>query len=89
MISLRLPPETELRLSALASREQVSRSEWIRRLIDRQIEAQSALDPHAQYLKLTSDLPAASQAAKRLGAAQHSTALRGNLKLDRRGEKTA
>ncbi|TAG27344.1 MAG: ribbon-helix-helix protein, CopG family [Burkholderiales bacterium] len=89
MISLRLPPETESRLSALALREHVSRSEWIRRLIDRQLEAQTALDPHAQYLKLTSDLPAASNAAKSKNAAQHSQALRGNPKLDRRGAKTA
>lgn len=85
MISLRLPPETESRLSALAMREHVSRSEWIRRLIERQLEAQTALDPHAQYLKVTADLSTVPAAKKRIGAAQHSQALRGNNKLDRRG----
>jgi metal-responsive CopG/Arc/MetJ family transcriptional regulator len=90
MISLRLPAETESRLSALALREQVSRSEWIRRLIERQLDAQTTLDPHAQYLQLTATLPPVSKAAKRtqISAAQHSTALRGNPRLDRRGAKS-
>lgn len=85
MISLRLPPETEIRLSSLALRERISRSEWIRRLIDRQLETQEGLDPHAQYLKLISNLPVASKVTKRAGAVQHSQSLRGNPKLDRRG----
>jgi Ribbon-helix-helix protein, copG family len=89
MISLRLPPETESRLSALALREHVSRSEWIRRLIERQLDTQTMLDPHAQYLQLTAALPPVPKNAKRshLSAAQHSTVLRGNPRLDRRGAK--
>jgi hypothetical protein len=90
MISLRLPPETESRLSAIALREQVSRSEWIRRLIERQLDAQTTMDPHLQYLQLTAALPPLPKDAKRssLSAAQHSAALRGNPKLDRRGAKS-
>ncbi len=89
MISLRLPPETESLLSVIALREQVSRSEWIRRLIDRQLETLNTPDPHAHYVKLTADLSVMSKAVKRVGAAQHSAALRGNPQLDRRGSKAA
>jgi hypothetical protein len=91
MISLRLPPETESRLSALALREQVSRSEWIRRLIERQLDAQTTMDPHLQYLQLTAALPPVPRDTKRpsVNAAQHSTALRGNPKLDRRGAEAS
>jgi metal-responsive CopG/Arc/MetJ family transcriptional regulator len=91
MISLRLPAETESRLSALALREQVSRSEWIRRLIERQLQAQASLDPHSQYVALMSAIPPVQKAAKaaQSRASQHSTTLRGNPLLDRRGAKAS
>ncbi len=88
MISLRLPPDTESLVSQLALRESISRSEWIRRLIDRQVEQQAVLDPHAQYLKLTAQLPAiAKNSRSSTNAAGHSAILRGNPRLDRRGAK--
>ncbi len=88
MISLRLPPDTESLVSQLALRESISRSEWIRRLIDRQVEEQAVLDPHAQYLKLMEQMPAIAKSVRSSShAAQHSTVLRGNPRLDRRGAK--
>ncbi len=86
MISLRLPPDTELLISQLALRERISRSEWIRRLIARQVEQQAVLDPHVHYLKLTEQLPAVAKSSRSsLNGAQHSAILRGNPRLDRRG----
>lgn len=90
MISLRLPQDTESLVSQMAARAQLSRSEWIRRLIDKQLESESLADPHAQYLQLTAALPVVPKPAarSRQNATGHSAALRTNPKLDRRGAAT-
>jgi predicted DNA-binding protein len=85
MLSLRLTAEQEQRLKALASRQRITRSQWLRAAIERQMAAEdAALDGHAVYLVLTEALPGAAGSGRRDGARRHSEVLKQKLHASRR-----
>jgi predicted DNA binding CopG/RHH family protein len=87
MLSLRLSSEQESRISALAARQGMTRSEWLRMAIARQIAAaDTTLDSHAIYLELTAPLRYAELPGSGRGnaARQHSRILKHKLHASRR-----
>lgn len=85
MLSLRLSSEQEKRLTALASRHGMTRSEWLRNAIERQITvADAAIDSHGLYLDLIAALAGVSGSGRGDGARQHSKVLKQKLHASRR-----
>ena len=85
MLSLRLSSEQEKRLTALASRHGVTRSQWIRTAIEQQMAAaDTAIDSHAVYLGLTASLAGLPGSGRGDGARQHSKVLKQKLHASRR-----
>jgi Ribbon-helix-helix protein, copG family len=85
MVSLRLSAEQAKRLTALASRHGMTRSEWLRGAIEHQMAAAgAAIDAHAIYLKVTSALPAMPGSGRGNGAREHSKVLKQKLHAGRR-----
>lgn len=80
MLSLRLSSEQEKRLTALASRHGMTRSEWLRNAIEQQIAADDAVvDSHAIYLQVTASLAGMPGSGRTDGARQHSKVLKQKL----------
>lgn len=85
MLSLRLSAEQERRLTSLASRRGVTRSQWLREAIERQLAAEdAAIDPHAVYLELTAALGPLPGSGRRDGARLHGKLLKDKLRAGRR-----
>jgi uncharacterized protein (DUF1778 family) len=85
MLSLRLSSEQEKRLTALASRQGMTRSEWLRNAIEQQMAAADAvIDSHAVYLDLTASLASMPGSGRSDGARQHSKVLKQKLHASRR-----
>ncbi len=85
MLSLRLSSEQEKRVTELAARHGVTRSEWLRLAIARQIAAaDAASDSHAIYLELTQPLEGLPGRGRGDGARQHSQVLKRKLHASRR-----
>lgn len=86
MLSLRLSSEQEMRLTAIAARQGITRSEWLRNVIELQIAAAEAkVDSHAIYLELMAPLAAAPGSGRAQAARQHSKVLK--QKLHARGHR--
>jgi hypothetical protein len=80
MISLRLSTEQEQRLSTVAAASGMTRSDWLRMAIDRQLaETDSAVDPHAIYLELMAPLATRPGSGRADAARQHSQVLKRKL----------
>jgi hypothetical protein len=76
MISLRLPDSQENAIAALTRSLGVSRSQWLRNTIEKELAQTSAKrNPHAKYLALMQSLPADEVLTEVSGKA-HSQALR-------------
>ena len=85
MLSLRLSAEQEERLTAIASRHGMTRSQWLRNAIEQQIAAADAvIDSHAVYLDLTAALSGTLGSGRSDGARQHSQVLKQKLHASRR-----
>ena len=85
MLSLRLSSEQEKRLTALASRQGMTRSEWLRNAIERQMAAtDAALDSHAVYLEVTAPLAGLPGSGRGDAARRHSAVLKHKLHAGRR-----
>jgi predicted transcriptional regulator len=85
MLSLRLSDEQEKRVTALASRHGITRSQWLRNAIEQQmVLADAVVDSHAIYLGLMADLAGMSGSGRRDGARQHSKVLKRKLNASRR-----
>ncbi len=86
MLSLRLSSEQEMRLTAIAAQQGVTRSEWLRNAIELQIAAfEATVDGHAIYLELMAPLAAAPGSGRAHVARQHSAVLK--QKLHARGHR--
>lgn len=84
MLSLRLSTEQEKRLTALAARRGMTRSEWLRVAIEQQLAAaDAATDSHAIYLELTAPLASLPGSGRGDAARQHSRALKNKLRASR------
>lgn len=84
MLSLRLSSEQEKRLTALASRHGMTRSEWLRKAIEQQMAVDDAgTDSHSIYLELTASLPGPAGSGRSDGARQHSKVLKQKLDASR------
>jgi predicted transcriptional regulator len=84
MLSLRLSSEQEKRLTALASRRGMTRSEWLRNAIERELAAaEAATDGHAIYLEVTAALADMPGSGLSNGARQHSKLLKQKLHAGR------
>jgi predicted transcriptional regulator len=80
MLSLRLSAEQEKRLSAIAARQGMTRSQWLRTAIEQQMAAAGAvIDSHAVYLDLTAGLAGRRGSGRRDGARRHSQVLKQKL----------
>jgi predicted DNA-binding protein len=80
MLSLRLSSEQEKRLTTLASRHGITRSEWLRNAIEKELaEAEAAADSHAIYLEVTAALAGMRGSGRSDGARQHSRLLKQKL----------
>jgi hypothetical protein len=55
MLSLRISPEQTRAIDEISARQNLSRSEWLRQLIDRTVSEQS-MSPHDHYMELMRDL---------------------------------
>lgn len=76
MISLRLPDAQEKAIAALTRSLGISRSQWLRNTIDKELaQATVKRDPHAKYLELTQGL-ATDSALAGISGREHSQALR-------------
>lgn len=85
MLSLRLSSEQEKRLTALAARRGMTRSEWLRMAIEQQMAAaDAAVDSHAIYLELTAPLANLPGSGRADAARQHSRVLKSKLHAARR-----
>jgi hypothetical protein len=85
MLSLRLSDEQERRLTALATRSGMTRSEWLRLAIERQMAAaDAAVDSHSIYLEVTAPLAGLPGSGRGSAAREHSLALKRKLHADRR-----
>lgn len=85
MVSLRLSSEQEKRLTALASRQGMTRSEWLRHAIEQQMAAADAvIDSHAIYLEVTAALAGIPGSGRSDGARRHSNVLKDKLRASRR-----
>jgi predicted transcriptional regulator len=85
MLSLRLSDEQAKRVTALASRRGMTRSQWLRNAIEQQIVvADAVIDSHAVYLGLMADLAGMPGSGRRDGARQHSRVLKRQLNAIRR-----
>jgi hypothetical protein len=78
MLSLRLSPEQTRAIDEISARQNLSRSEWLRQLIDRTVSEQ-AQSPHDHYLELMRDLDIPDSAYAKAygsdGARNHSKEL--------------
>jgi hypothetical protein len=84
MLSLRLSSEQEKRLTALAARRGMTRSEWLRMAIEQQLAAADAAgDSHAIYLELTAPLASLPGSGRNDSARQHSRVLKVKLRASR------
>jgi predicted DNA-binding protein len=84
MVSLRLTPEQEQRIRALAADTGLTRSEWLRRLIEREIgRVDRAIDAHQRYAALMQGLEG-SGGRGRKRARGHSEWLKSRLHAQRR-----
>jgi hypothetical protein len=85
MLSLRLSAEQEKRIAALASRQGMTRSQWLREAIERQISAaDGGTDAHAIYLDLMAPLTGARGSGRGDAAREHSKLLKQKLHAQRR-----
>lgn len=85
MLSLRLSSEQEMRLTALASRCRMTRSEWLRNAIEQQMAAADVVvDSHAIYLDVTAALSGVPGSGRSDNARQHSKILKRKLRAVRR-----
>lgn len=85
MLSLRLSAEQEQRIAALASQQGITRSQWLREAIERQMAvSDGATDAHAIYLDLMAHLPGARSSGRSDAARQHSRLLKQKLHAQRR-----
>lgn len=85
MLSFRLSSEQEKRLTALASRHGMTRSEWLRNAIEQQMAAaDAAIDSHAIYVDVTATLADVPGSGRSDGARQHSKVLKQKLHAGRR-----
>ncbi|MFO1285645.1 MAG: ribbon-helix-helix protein, CopG family [Rubrivivax sp.] len=85
MLSLRLSSEQEKRLTTLAARRGMTRSEWLRMAIEQQMAAaDAAVDSHAIYLELTAPLANLPGSGRTDAARQHSRVLKSKLHAARR-----
>ena len=93
MVSLRLSDEQQLRLAEASRRSGMTRSQWLRQAIARELAAsEHRPDPHAAYLRLmpAADTPPAAAPGVRAtplsnDAAHHSRVLKSRLRAaDRR-----
>jgi hypothetical protein len=55
MLSLRISPEQTRAIDEISARQNLSRSEWLRQLIDRTVSEQTQ-SPHDYYLELMRDI---------------------------------
>ena len=84
MLSLRLSSEQEKRLTTLAARRGMTRSEWLRMAIESQMAAADAVvDSHAVYLELTAPLANLPGSGRGEAARQHSRVLKTKLHAGR------
>ena len=80
MLSLRLPLAHESLVNQAATRAGLSRSAWLRGLIDAALAAQSRPDPHALHQQLMAAVgPGCGSGAGNLGR-DHSQVLKNKLK---------
>lgn len=85
MLSLRLSAEQEKRLTALATRQGVTRSEWLRSAIEKELAAaDAAIDSHAIYLELTASLAGVPGSGRGDAARRHSRVLKHKLRASGR-----
>jgi predicted DNA-binding protein len=75
-LCLRLSGEQEKRLTTLASRHGMTRSEWLRNAIEREL---AAADSHEIYLEVTAALAGMPGSGRSNGARQHSKLLKQKL----------
>jgi predicted DNA-binding protein len=84
MLSLRLSSQQEKRLTALASRHGITRSEWLRNAIEKELTAaEAAADSHAIYLEVTAALADIPGSGRSDGARRHSRLLKQKLHASR------
>ncbi len=84
MLSLRLSSEQEKRLTALATRCGMTRSEWLRTAIEQQMAAaDAAVDSHAIYLQMMAPLANVPGSGRGDAARQHSRVLKSKLHAGR------
>jgi predicted DNA-binding protein len=85
MVSLRLSAEQAKRLTALASRHGMTRSEWLRNAVEQQMAAaEAAIDSHALYLSVTAALPGMPGSGRGHDAREHSKVLKQQLHVGHR-----
>ncbi len=60
MLCVRLPPQDEQKLTSVAARAGLSRSEWVRRVVVQAMNDEKRPAPFAVYTELLSQLPAAA-----------------------------
>jgi hypothetical protein len=87
MVSLRLPESLQQGVADAAQRSGLSRSEWLRQVIERELLADRRHnDPHELYLRLMAKHPAPPPGAPKTNdAADHSRVLKAKLRAaDRR-----
>lgn len=85
MLSLRLSSDQEKRLTALAARHGMTRSQWLRIAIEQQMAAaDAAVDSHAVYLEMTAPLAGLPGSGRGDAARRHSSVLKQKLHADRR-----
>lgn len=84
-LSVRLSSQQERRLTALAARQGMTRSEWLRNAIEQQMAAaDAAIDGHAIYLELMAPLAGLPGSGRSDAARQHSSVLKQKLHAGRR-----
>jgi predicted transcriptional regulator len=69
-VSLRVPDAVDARVSLMAQREGLSRSEFIRKSIEESL-ARGAEEPAGSFLELAGDLAGIVEGAEDLSVAQH------------------
>lgn len=80
MLSLRLPPQQDLLITQIAKRLGMSRSAWLRQLIDQGIASQSAADPHALYLQAVAPVQDSAGSGHGTLGRHHSAELKAKLR---------
>jgi len=83
MLSLRLPPALDGAITQIAKQLGLSRSAWLRQLIENGIAAQALPDPYLRYQQVMTGIAAPTDLSEGHRARDHSQEIKARLKAKR------